>query len=125
MVREKSCKQKQLQSPLGHLLYIHKCMKPARFFLNRMLEVIRNSHNAAYIKLNAAFYRDLRWFRTFLPHFYGIALYDHKKIDCQTHLDACLQGLGGTYKNQVYHLKSPIDFRSLDITYLEMVNIGG
>ena len=120
---KKFCTKRQLQSLLGHLLYIHKCVKPAKFFLNRMLELLRNAHNAACIKLIPAFYRDLRWFKNFLPHFNGVALYDHKKIDCQTHLDACLQGLGGIYGSQVYHLKTPLGFRSLNIAHLEMVNI--
>ena len=52
-----------------------------------------------------------------------MALYDHKKIDCQTHLDMCLQGLGGIYGNQAYHLKIPLGFRKLNISHLEMVNI--
>ena len=71
---KKSRTKRQLQSLLGHLLYICKCVKPARFFLNRMLELLRNTHNAAHIKLTPAFYRDLRWFKNFLPHFNGVAL---------------------------------------------------
>ena len=34
----------QLQSILGLLLYVHKCVKPARVFLNRMLELLRSAH---------------------------------------------------------------------------------
>ena len=56
---KKSCTKRQLQSLLGHLLYIHKCVKPARFFLNRMLELLRNAHNATHIRLTPAFHRDL------------------------------------------------------------------
>ena len=41
MVKEwrgrKLCTKRQLQSLLGMLLYVHKCVKPARYFLNRML----------------------------------------------------------------------------------------
>ena len=77
---KKSCTKRQLQSLLGHLLYIHKCVKPARFFLNRMLELLRNAHNATHIRLTPAFYRDLRWFKNFLPNFIGVPLYDHKKL---------------------------------------------
>ena len=36
----KCCTKKQLQSLLGQLLYVHKCVNPARAFLNRMLEVV-------------------------------------------------------------------------------------
>ena len=37
------CSKKDLQSLLGHLLYIAKCVKPARVFLNRMLQVLREN----------------------------------------------------------------------------------
>ena len=39
------CSKTQLQSLLGHLLYIHKCVKPSRFFLNRMLELLRANYD--------------------------------------------------------------------------------
>ena len=35
---KKQCTKRQLQSLLGNLLYIHKCVKPARIFLNRMFK---------------------------------------------------------------------------------------
>ena len=35
-----SCNRRQLQSLLGHLIYVHKCVKPSRYFVNRMLEAI-------------------------------------------------------------------------------------
>ena len=39
------CSKKSLQSLLGSLLYISKCVKPARIFLNRMLALLRANHN--------------------------------------------------------------------------------
>ena len=41
-----TCSKTQLQSLLGSLLYITKCVPPARFFLNRMLQVLRDGHVA-------------------------------------------------------------------------------
>ena len=41
------CTKRQLQSLLGTLLYVHKCVKPARCFLNRMLETLCNASNPA------------------------------------------------------------------------------
>ena len=120
---KKSCTKRQLQSLLGHLLYIHKCVKPTRYFLNRMLEVLRSAHNATHINLNPDFHRDLRWFLNFLPDFNGVALYDHKKVAFQVHLDACLQGLGDVFSNLVYHVPIPLEFSNLNIVHLEMINI--
>ena len=34
---------RQLQSLLGKLLYIHRCVRPSRLFVNRMLALLRNS----------------------------------------------------------------------------------
>ena len=45
------CTKRQLQSLLGLLLYIHKCVKPARVFLNRMLELLRGAHGSKFISL--------------------------------------------------------------------------
>ena len=42
---KKFCTKRQLQSLLGSLIYVHKCVKPARCFLNRMLETLRNARN--------------------------------------------------------------------------------
>ena len=91
----KTCSRRQLQSLLGHLLYIHKCVKPAHYFLNRMLQTLRSSYGHTSIKLDPEFHRDLRWFEKFLPLYNGVSLYDHKKCGHRVHLDACLQGLGG------------------------------
>ena len=120
---KKSCTKRQLQSLLGRLLYIHKCVKPTRYFLNRMLEVLRNAHNATHISLNPSFHRDLRWVLNFLPDFNGVALYDHKKVASQVHLDACLLGLGGVFSNLVYYVPIPLGFYNLNIVHLEIINI--
>ena len=89
--------RRQLQSILGLLLYVHKCIKPECIFLNRMLELLRNSHGRQKILLTPDFKRDLRWFVKFLPMYNGIFMYDHKKVDTTLELDACLTGffLGG------------------------------
>ena len=120
---KKYCTKRQLQSLLGHLLYIHKCVRPARYFLNRMLHILREYHGQNRIHLNPEFHRDLRWFERFLPLYNGVSLYDHEKPDHQVHLDACLQGLGGVWTNMVYHIPIPLGFKGLNIVHLEMVNI--
>ena len=51
--------RRQLQSILGLLLYVHKCVKPACIFLNRMLELLRASHGSQKILLTPDFKSDL------------------------------------------------------------------
>ena len=118
-----TCTKRQLQSLLGLLLYVHKCVKPARAFLNRMLALLRTGHGSEKIHLTSDFRRDLRWFGKFLPLYNGVSLYDHRGIDHTLELDACLTGLGGRWCNFVYHLPIPLGFMNWSIVQLEMVNI--
>ena len=115
--------KRQLQSILGLLLYVHKCVKPARIFLNRMLELLRSCQGRQKIKLTPDFKRDLRWFAKFLPTYNGISLYDHRQVDVTLELDACLTGFGGCSGSFVYHLPIERGFRNWTIVHLEMVNI--
>ena len=87
------CSKRQLQSLLGLPLFVHKCVKPARIFLNRMLMTLRQAHVTQKIELSQDFKRDLKWFEKFLPSYNGISLYQHKNVDSVLDLDACLTGL--------------------------------
>ena len=115
--------RRQLQSILGLLLYVHECVKPARIFLNRMLELLRASNGRQKILLTPDFKRDLRWFAKFLPKYNGISMYDHKKFDATLELDACLTGFGGCCGSLVYHLPIQRGHNNWTIVHLEMVNI--
>ena len=117
------CSRRQLQSLLGQLLYVHKCVRPARIFLNRMLDLLRQNYDASFINLTQAFRRDLRWFARFLEQYNGVSMYNHRKVDHVVELDACLDGLGAVWKNYVYHLPIPRHYLSLTIVHLEMINI--
>ena len=113
----------QLQSLLGLLLYISKCVKPARYFLNRMLQLLRNNFQNDHIVLDQEFFRDLVWFQTFLKSYNGVTIYDIKPLNIHIYLDACLQGLGGCYNNFVYTIPIPRSFNDYNIVHLEMLNV--
>ena len=57
--------KKELQSLLGSLLYISKCVKSSRAFLNRMLDTLRRHFSTDKIILDMEFHRDLNWFKNF------------------------------------------------------------
>ena len=96
--------RRQLQSIVGLLLYVHKCVKPEHIFSNRMLELLRNSHGCQKILLTPDFKRDLRWFAKFLPMYNGISMYHCKKVDTTLELDSCMTGFWGCCGSLVYHL---------------------
>ena len=99
------CNKKELQSLLGSLLYISKCVKSSRFFLNRMLDILRAHFGSNEITLGQDFHRDLNWFKKFLPQFNGTAFFNHSPVHMKIELDARLVGLGAICMNQVYAIK--------------------
>ena len=113
----------ELQSILGLFLYIHKCVKPGRIFLNRMLDLLRFAHRRQKVMLTPDFKRDLRWYTKFVPVYNGVSLYDHRPINVTLELEACLTSLGGRSGNFFYHLPIAKGYRNWSIVYLEMVNI--
>ena len=118
-----TCSRQQLQSLLGSLLYISKCVRPARFFLNRMLAVLRQDVRLTEFTLDVEFHRDLKWFSTFLTSFNGVTMYDRRPVNGIVYLDASLTGLGACYNNLVYTLPIPPGFNNYTIVHLEMLNV--
>ena len=90
-----TCTKNNLQSLLGSLLYVSKCVKPARVFLNRMLQVLRNRAHKSIITLPPPLFIDLQWFKTFLTQYNGVTMYEVRPIAAEIFLDASLTGLGG------------------------------
>ena len=116
----------QYQSLLGKLLYIHKCVPPARTFINRMLTLFRANSKARKIVLTADFHKDLNWFLNFLPSFNGVTYLRKSQIvnNHSLHIDASLTGLGGIWNDEVY--STPVfDLfpGDLKIVHLEMLNL--
>ena len=95
----------QLQSLLGLLLYINKCVKPARYFLNRMLHLLRDNFVNDHIVLT----------QTFLKSYNGITIYDIKPLNIRMYLDAFLQGLGGCYETLFTPFPSPRALRDITL----------
>ena len=93
------------------------------YFINRMLEVLRNASNPSKILLTDDFWRDLNWFQNFLDKYNGTSLFDHRPIDCVIELDAYLTVHGGCWKNFVYHLPIPLGYKQMRGVHLEVINI--
>ena len=120
--------KKSLQSLIGSLLYVHKCVRPARLFVNRILSTLREAPATGRIELSQAFHSDVAWFNAFLPKFNGKVYFNKASKPPITNLyvDACLTGMGGALGSSVYalavtsipHLPSPCT-----IVHLEMVNV--
>ena len=121
--RKRDCSKRDLQSLLGRLLYVTKCVRASRPFLNRMLEVLRQADKQSKITLDDAFMRDFNWFQQFLTTFNGVAFFSHDPVYSHIELDASLQGLGAVCDKEVYSITVAPRVGGYQIVHLEMLNI--
>ena len=71
--------KKQLQSLLGSLMFIHKVVHPARYFVNRLLETLRRMNNDK-VPMSDPITKDIKWFLKFVKSFNGSATYMHNTV---------------------------------------------
>ena len=121
-VQKSFCTKRELQSLLGSLLYVAKCIKYARYFLNRMLTLLQENTHERQIQITEEFRSDLRWFNNFLALYNGVSFFNYAPSK-SVHLDACPSRLGATFDNQVYALPLPGSWQDVNIAYTEMINI--
>ena len=123
---KKFLSRRAFQSLLGKLFYIHKCIPPARTFMNRMLALFRKNSHKKRIKLSNEFFADLDWLIFFLHVFNGVAIL--KKFELTSNdeifLDASLDGIGAVWGERCYAAPFPKLYRvSHHIAHMEMINI--
>ena len=103
------------ESLFGKLLYIHRCARPSKTSINRMLELFRNNFSNNIIKLSEDFFFDLNWFLAFLPGYNGIKIMNKQEIpECNSlHIDTCLTCLGaGEFGEMGYMLHKLLTFQT-------------
>jgi hypothetical protein len=62
----------QLQSLVGSLIFLHKAVKAARMFINRILSLLKQIKGSKqHISIDAGMQRDLKWFICCAEHFNG------------------------------------------------------
>ena len=66
------CSKRQLRSLIGNLHSIYAVCRPGITSLRRMLDVLCRAHHLVHhLRLNHVFYKDLLWWRIFLPSWNG------------------------------------------------------
>ena len=73
-IHRKTISRRQLQSLLGKLLYLHKCVRPAHAFVNRILATFRQNPQNHKFPVSAEMKQDIQWFLQFLPKFNGVTI---------------------------------------------------
>jgi hypothetical protein len=86
-----------LQVLIGHLMFLHKAIKPARVFVNPILALLRNMGAAAKAAIDEGTKRDLQWFMACAHADNGtFKIYKCVLPRINIFVDASLTGLGGS-----------------------------
>ena len=110
--------KKQLQS----LLYLHRCVPPARIFVKRLLNTLRQATRT--VKINADMRKDIAWFVNFVSQFNGKVMFHQGRPEVQVYVDASLSGMGAWWGNNAYAVSRHLSATwGLSITQLEMLNV--
>ena len=108
---KKSATKTELQSLIGKLAFVSKCVRPGRLFLTRILDTLRSlRRNHHRVKLSAEFRKDIRWWMRFINVYNGVSLIPTQLWSAPDSLfstDACLTGCGGMSSEQYFHVEFP------------------
>ena len=74
-----SATKKQIQSLIGKLVHIGKCVRPERLFINRMLKGLRQALDSGQLILSSNFKKDINWFVTSFSTFNGIVMFPNSR----------------------------------------------
>ena len=118
-----------LQSLVGKLVFVSKCVRQSRVFISRILSLLRTiKFNHHHVNLNAEFRKDIRWWCRFLRSYNGVSMINTASWSLPGEVfttDACLTGCGGLCDDKYFHSVFP-DFilsQHLDINCLELLTI--
>ena len=93
--------RKQLQSVIGKLLHITKCVRPGRLFVSHLLDKLRGSPRY-YINTKAEVRADLEWFQAFARCWNGVSFMIDMVPTREIVADACLTGIGAASETMAY-----------------------
>lgn len=121
-IHKRSLTKRQLQSIIGALVHIAKCISPGRLFIGRLLDNLRGMKK--YVNISSDMKKDFAWFLEFAKQWNGVACIPCTNYTKTIFLDACLSGIGATDGTTAYaHQVAPVDDGATNIAHLEAVNI--
>ena len=115
--------KRKLQSLLGHLLFIAKCVRPARIFVSRLLTALRQAKSGS-VRVGPDIRKDLDWFLQFCEVWNGTSLIPPPSPGKVILVDACLSGIGATDGKCAYGVQTnPPLCPARNITEMEAANV--
>ena len=120
---------KQLQSLIGKLNFVAHCVKPARIFISRLLNWLREIQcTESAQSISSETKKDLEWWFHFLPKFNGISTMNLEEWSIPDEIlasDSCLVGCGAFLNGRFFHTQFPefVKKQTLHINALELLTV--
>ncbi|XP_048586681.1 uncharacterized protein LOC116621133 isoform X1 [Nematostella vectensis] len=71
----KTARKRELQSLVGKLVFVSKCVRRSRVFISRLLSLLRTvQYNHLHVNLTAEFRKDIIWWCHFLREYNGVSM---------------------------------------------------
>ena len=121
-----SAKRKEVESLIGKLQFLAKCVRAGRIFLSRLIHWIRGMDRNQEHKIPPEARKDIAWWGQCSMAHNGVSLiWLHKNpwVDKVIATDACLEGYGGTMDAQYFRGRFPAHLRGKNIAHLEMLAV--
>ena len=90
--------RKEVESLIGLLSFVAKCVRPARIFLSRMLDFMKGLPKSGRFSIPTEFMLDVRWWYRFVAQYNGVSIIPPSHwsaVNSVIETDACLSGGGG------------------------------
>lgn len=109
---KKSATKTELQSLVGKLSFVSKCVRQSRLFLSRILALLRTlKQKGHHTRITREFRNDIAWWIRFMRTYNGVSIISSlvwTVPDVVFSTDACLSGCGGLSQFQYFHVEFPI-----------------
>ena len=116
----------EMQSLIGKLSYVTKCVLQSKVFMNRLLESLRSMKDKKTICLSDSFRKDLKWWSMFMETYNGVSFIPSSfwtEPDVTFATDSCLVGCGGICMDEYFHSSFPVANQGLPIHCKEMLAV--
>ncbi len=121
--------KKELESFLGKLMFVCKCVRQSRVFVSRLLWQLRSlGSKSNTFRVDRELLRDIEWWQKFLRVYNGVSIIPDQgwsSPDQVIATDACLQGGGGVNQDrkEFFHFLFPPGLQECHINLLELVTV--
>ena len=125
LLKNSACR-KEVESLLGKLQFLAKCIKAGRTFLARLIQWIRGMDRSHRYGIPLEARKDIAWWGRCAEQFNGISLiwlHTEPETDAVIATDACLTGFGGTFNDQYFRGRFPPELKNKNIALLEILAV--